>query len=98
VIINFRIINDHTCTDIQEFVKKLKLEKVFKKIFKCDIDNFEESQDSEAMDLLLENIDGFWYWEYHDIGEGYFTIYEIDSKNPVVKSGKSIQKEEVEFS
>ena len=100
MIINLNVVEEITVDNVYDFVHKFRLEEIFKKIYGCNIDKYNNDQsDDEIIDYLLENYmeaNFLWYWEYHDEGNGYFTIFKVDAKKPIKISGKS-PKEEVKF-
>jgi hypothetical protein len=82
MIVNVRtyIVNDAT-----DFVYKFKLNDMYKKIFKQDIDswiNNKEICDEDIIYELLNNLDNKFYFEYIDDSNfGYFKVYEIEEND-----------------
>lgn len=68
-------------SNINSFVKGMKLKRKFKEKFGLSIDNWKyENSDDECIDLLLQEISSsteLYYSNYVDLNDGYFEIWKI---------------------
>ena len=86
-VVSLSVVKEHRVENVVDFVESFGLEKLFKEIYGCDIDewDFEES-DYEVIVKLLNKAfpKKLWYVEYHDDGNlGYFIIYELNESEPL---------------
>jgi len=82
MIVNVRT---YIVNDAKDFVYKFKLNDMYKKIFKQNIDswiNNKEICDEDIIYELLNNLDNKFYFEYIDDSNfGYFKVYEIEEND-----------------
>ena len=98
--ISFNEIKSFLVSDVVEFIHTLKLEDVFKKVYKVDIDSMDafdkiDSDEDVVFQMLTNhmNSDFLWHYEFHDETneqDSHFHIYQIDRRKPIKISGKVI--------
>ena len=86
-VVELNVKEEYRVESIGDFVRKFNLFKEFKETFGCDIEDWNyPMSDIEAIDILLKKAfpKKWWFIEYHDEGDGYFIIYELNENEPIL--------------